>query len=76
MKTIETYSIGEEVLIKATVTNKEFDGDKVKYALRVSPTNNDIEHMFKVEEIVGPVANIDADDFNDGTYEDIEYEAG
>ena len=57
MKTIEMYEIGEEVIIKAKVTDIQVEGGELKYSLKTEFANNDVGHLFTNEEIIGPLEN-------------------
>lgn len=55
MKTVNMYEIGEEVTIKAKVTNITVEGGVLKYNLKTEFANNDIGHLFTEDEILGPL---------------------
>lgn len=55
MKTVDMYEIGEEVTIKATVTNITVEDGVLKYNLKTEYANNDIGHLFTEDEIIGPL---------------------
>ena len=55
MKTVKMYEVGEEVVIKAKVTQIEVENGEIKYHLKTDFANNDIAHMFAADEIIGPL---------------------
>lgn len=55
MKTVEMYEIGEEVTIKAKITNVIVEDGVLKYNLKTEFANNDIGHLFTEDEIIGPM---------------------
>lgn len=55
MKTVDMYEIGEEVTIKAKVTNITVEDGVLKYNLKTEYANNDIGHLFTEDEIIGPL---------------------
>lgn len=55
MKTVDMYEIGEEVTIKAKVTNITVEDGVLKYNLKTEYANNDIGHLFTEDEILGPL---------------------
>ena len=55
MKTIKMYEIGEEVTIKAKVTNITVEDGVLKYNLKTEFANNEIGHLFTEDEILGPL---------------------
>ena len=55
MKTVEMYEVGEEVVIKAKVTQIEVENGEIKYHLKTDFANNDIAHMFTSDEIIRPL---------------------
>ena len=55
MKTVDMYEIGEEVTIKAKVTNITVEDGVLKYNLKTEYANNDIGHLFTEDEIIGPM---------------------
>lgn len=59
MKTIDMYEVGEEVIIKAKVTKIEVENDEIKYHLKTEFANNDIGHLFTVDEIIGSLENLE-----------------
>lgn len=59
MKTVEMYEIGEEVTIKAKVTNITVEDGELKYSLKTEFANNDIGHLFTEDEILGPLLSVD-----------------
>ena len=54
MKTVKMYEIGEEVVIKAKIVDMEIIDGEIKYRLKVDSENNDMSHLFKDGEIIGP----------------------
>ena len=59
MKTVDMYEIGEEVTIKAKVTNITVEDGELKYSLKTDFANNDIGHLFTEDEIIGPLLQED-----------------
>ena len=59
MKTVEMYEIGEEVVIKAKVTDIQVEGGELRYSLKTEFANNDVGHLFTNDEILGPLQEID-----------------
>lgn len=57
MKTVKMYEVGEEVVIKAKVTQIEVENGEIKYHLKTDFANNDIAHMFTSDEIIGPLVS-------------------
>ena len=55
MRTVEMYEIGEEVIIKAKVTDIQVEGGELKYSLKTEFANNDVGHLFTADEILGPL---------------------
>lgn len=55
MKAVKMYEVGEEVVIKAKVTQIEVENGEIKYHLKTDFANNDIAHMFTSDEIIGPL---------------------
>lgn len=53
MKTVKMYEIGEEVIIKAKVTNITVEDGTIKYNLKTEFANNEIGHLFTEDEIIG-----------------------
>lgn len=58
MKTVDMYEIGEEVTIKAKVTNITVEDGVLKYSLKTEFANNDIGHLFTEDEILGPLFQV------------------
>ena len=55
MKTVKMYEIGEEVVIKAKVTNITVENGDIKYSLKTEFSNNDVGHLFTDDEIIAPL---------------------
>lgn len=52
MKTIDMYEVGEEVLIKATVTDIVVENGEIKYRIKAEHSNNDLDHKFTEHQLI------------------------
>ena len=57
MKTISMYEMGEEVYIKAKVTDIVVENGEVKYKIKAEHSNNDLDHNFTEHQLI-PKDNI------------------
>ena len=70
MKTINMYEMGEEVYIKAKVTDIVVENGEIKYKIKAEHSNNDLDHNFTEHQLI-PKDNIfrevepDADEEDD-----------
>ena len=65
MKTIDIYEIGEEVLIRAKVSDIIVENGEVKYRIKAEHSNNDLDHKFTDHQLIpyeGPKAEEDKED--------------
>ena len=46
------YEIGEEVLIKASVTDIIVDNGEIKYRIKAEHSNNDLDHKFTEHQLI------------------------
>lgn len=52
MKTIDMYEIGEEVYIKAKVTDIVVENGEIKYKIKDEHSNNDLNHLFTDKQLI------------------------
>lgn len=52
MKTINMYEVGEEVLIKASVTDIFVENGEIKYRIKAEHSNNDLDHKFTDHQLI------------------------
>ena len=57
MKTIDMYEVGEEVLIKATVTDIVVENGEIKYRIKAEHSNNDLDHKFTEHQLI-PITDV------------------
>ena len=62
MKTIDMYEIGEEVLIRATVTDIIVENGELKYRIKAEHSNNDLDHKFTEHQLIPCFKEIPEDD--------------
>ena len=51
MKTIDMYEIGEEIFIKAKVTDILVENGEIKYKVKAEHSNNDLDHKFTEKQM-------------------------
>lgn len=52
MRTIDIYDIGEEVLIRAKVTDIIVENGEVKYRIKAEHSNNELDHKFTDHQLM------------------------
>lgn len=52
MKTVDIYEIGEEVLIRAKVTDIVVDKGEIKYKIKDEHSNNDLSHLYTDHQLI------------------------
>lgn len=52
MKRVDMFEIGEDVLIKAKVTDIIVDNGELKYKIKAEHSNNDLDHKFTEHQII------------------------
>ena len=52
MKTINMYEMGEEVYIKAKITDIIVENGELKYRIKAEHSNNDLDHNFTEHQII------------------------
>lgn len=52
MRTIDIYDIGEEVLIRAKVTDIVVDKGEIKYKIKDEHSNNDLSHLYTDHQLI------------------------
>ena len=52
MRTIDIYEIGEEVLIRAKVTDIIVENGEVKYRVKAEHSNNELDHKFTDHQMI------------------------
>lgn len=52
MKDIKMFEIGEDVLIKAKVTDIVVENGELKYRIKAEHSNNDLDHKFTEHQII------------------------
>lgn len=62
MRTVDMYEIGEQVLIRANVTDILVDQGKIKYKLRVEHTSTDLDHTFSESQMIPMLQEIEEDE--------------
>lgn len=70
MKTVDMYEMGEEVLIRANVTDILVDQGKIKYKLRVEHTSTDLDHTFSESQLIPVFKEITEED--ECSFEDVD----
>ena len=58
MKTVDIYEIGEEVYIKASITEIIVENGEIKYGVKAEHSNNDLTHKFTDHQLI-PAFKID-----------------
>ena len=53
-KTVQMYEIGEEVLIKAKITDIVVENGELKYKIKAEHSNNDLDHNFTEHQLISP----------------------
>ena len=61
MKTIDMYEVGEEVLIKASVTDIVVENGEIKYRIKAEHSNNDLDHKFTEHQLIPMLKEIEED---------------
>lgn len=63
MKTIDIYDIGEDVLIRAKVTDIVVDKGEIKYKIKDEHSNNDLSHLYTDHQLIPyEAANIEEEE--------------
>jgi hypothetical protein len=62
MKTINMYEVGEEVLIKASVTDILVENGEIKYRIKAEHSNNDLDHKFTDHQLIPYIKEIPEDE--------------
>lgn len=52
MRTVDIYDIGEEVLIRAKVTDIIVENGEVKYRIKAEHSNNDLDHKYTDHQLM------------------------
>ena len=52
MITVNMYQIGEDVLIRAKVTDIIVENGEIKYKIKTEHSNNDLDHKFTDHQII------------------------
>lgn len=52
MITVDMYQIGEEVYIKAKVTDVKFENGELKYAITSEHDNNPLSHLYTDHQLI------------------------
>lgn len=65
MKTINMYEVGEEVLIKASITDIIVENGEIKYRIKAEHSNNDLDHKFTEHQLTPVFKEIEDEDDED-----------
>ena len=52
MKTITMFEVGEDVLIRAKITDILVEHGEIKYKIKAEHSNNDLDHNFTEHQII------------------------
>ena len=67
MKTVNMYEIGEEVYIRAFVTDILVDHGEIKYKIKAEHSNNALDHNFTEHQIFILPNNEESEEKEDGS---------
>ena len=65
MRTVNLYEVGEEVMVKAKITDLVVEDGEVKYRIKNVLTGKDYGYLFKSEDIFPEASNSKASSFRE-----------
>ena len=64
MKKVDMFELGEDVLIKAKITDIIVENGELKYKIKTEHSNNDLDHKFTEHQIIPVFKKIEEDEEN------------
>lgn len=70
-KMVNMYDIGEEVYIKAKITDIIVENGEIKYNIKAEHSNNNLDHRFTEHQIIPSIKEL-PDDEDDCPFDELE----